>query len=91
MSAIGGKADIARVRDLCLLMTQSGHSIDLSELKRRVVNNLLHNEERACLPNTGQCDQLLSMQAIEVGDVLNPDFEKVVEISGHEVAVEYER
>ncbi len=27
MSAFGGKADIVRVRDLCLLMTQSGHQI----------------------------------------------------------------
>ena len=25
MSAFGGKADIVRVRDLCLLLTQSGH------------------------------------------------------------------
>ena len=25
MSAIGGKADIPRIGDLCLLMTQSGH------------------------------------------------------------------
>ena len=32
MSAIGGKADVVRVRDLCLLMTQSGHHPSCAKL-----------------------------------------------------------
>jgi hypothetical protein len=36
-------------------------------------------------------DELFAMQTVEVGDVAHPDLEEVVNVAGHQIAVENER
>ncbi len=62
-----------------------------SEFKRSVVDHFLHDEESTYRPYAWQGNELLAMQPIEIGDVANSDLEKVVEVSGHQVAIEHKR
>ena len=52
-----------------------------SKLQRRIVDDLLHDEERPGLAHTGKCDQLLSVKAIEVRNVSDADLQKVIEVA----------
>jgi hypothetical protein len=61
-----------------------------SEVERRVVDHLLHDKEGPRLAHPRQRDELLAVQAVEVGDVAHPDFQKVVEVTGDEMAIEHE-
>ena len=59
-----------------------------SERQRRIVLDLLQHEKSPDLPDTRQGDQLLAMQHVEALHVARSDLQQVIEIPGHEVAVE---
>src|SRR5258708_34718464 len=81
---------VAVVGAAAMKMTM-GHPEDFrpaaSEVQERVIDDLLHDKERSGLANAGQCDQLVTMNAIEICDIPYPDLQKVVEIPAHETAV----
>jgi len=57
------------------------------ECQRRIIDNLFHHEKRSRLPHTGKRNQLIAMQVIEIGHVASPDFQEVIEISRHQMAI----
>ncbi len=61
-----------------------------SEVERRVVDHLLHDEEGSGLADARQRDQLVAMDAVEILHVADADLEEVVEIASHQMAIEYE-
>ncbi len=63
---------------------------DGSELQRSIVNDFLHHKECSRLPHTGQRNELIAVNAVEIGHVTDPYFEEVIEITRDEVAVEDE-
>jgi hypothetical protein len=60
-----------------------------SERQPPVVLDLLHDEEGPGLAHAGKGDQLLAVQLVEIGHVANADLQQIVEVAGHEVAVEH--
>jgi len=61
-----------------------------SKIQRRVVDNFFHHEKRSGLPDTGQRDEFLAVQTVEIGHVTDPDLEEIVEISRNQMAIEHE-
>src|SRR5579871_332377 len=61
------------------------------KIQRRVVDHFLHDEEGAGLPDARQRQQLLAVQSPEIGDVLDADLEKEIEVAGHQMTIEHER
>src|SRR5690349_16465997 len=61
-----------------------------SEIDRRVVDHFLNDEEGPGLADARQRDQLLAMDPVEILHVSDPDLEEIVEIAGHQVAIQHE-
>jgi hypothetical protein len=61
------------------------------EIKRRIVDHFLHDKEGARLPHARQREQLFAVQLSEIGDVLDADLEKEIEVAGDQVAIEHKR
>ena len=66
------------------------HFRPTSEVQGRVIDDLLHDKERSGLADAGQSDQLVTVNAIEICHIPHPNLQKVVEVPGHEMAVEDE-
>src|SRR5690606_9697787 len=64
------------------------HSYAL-ERQACIVLDVLHDEEGPRLPDAGQRDEFVTMQLVEIRHISNADLEKIVEVTGHQIAVEH--
>src|SRR5438067_7595739 len=61
-----------------------------SEIERRVVDHFLHDKESPGLADARQRDQLFAMDAVEILHVADANLEEIVEIAGHQMAIQHE-
>jgi hypothetical protein len=61
------------------------------EIERRVVDDFFHDKERTGLADARQRKQLFTVELSEIGDVLDSNLDKEVEVTGHQMAIKHKR